>query len=453
VGDRRRRLTGVRARTTAAATAVVGVALVAGAVVLVVLVRLELTDNVQTAAELRASDVVAVLESGDRPTSLAVDDDEGSVVQVLDRAGTVVAASANVAARRALVRVDPGDTRTVDDLGVGDDGPYRVVARSTRDGAYTVVVGETLEPVAESTEALSPVLGAGIPAMLVLVAATTWTVTGRALRPVESIRREVAAISSEDLGRRVPVAPGDDEIARLARTMNAMLDRLEASGRRQRRFVSDASHELRSPIATVRHELEVAMAHPDDADVRALAADLLAEAHRMERLVDALLVLARADEGSLDGRHRPVDLDDLALDEAARLRHRGRVRVDTTGVSAGRVEGDAAQLGRLVRNLTDNAERHAASVVTLAVTSHDGHVELAVGDDGPGVPAAERERIFERFTRLDDARARDTGGAGLGLAIVAEVARAHGATVRVEDAGGARFVVSFPAGGARPRPS
>jgi signal transduction histidine kinase len=279
----------------------------------------------------------------------------------------------------------------------------------------------------------------------VLVAFTTWIVTGRTLHPIEGIRREVATISGSELSRRVPQPRGDDEVARLARTMNAMLDRLQDSRDRQRRFVSDASHELRSPVATIRHELEVALAHPDQTTVEALAADLLAEDLRLEGLVEDLLLLARADEDTLSLIARPVDLDDLVLAEAARLRRRGIVRVDTSSLSAGRVAGDPAQLTRLVRNLADNAERHARSVVSLALGARSGQLTLTVGDDGDGITEADRVRIFERFTRLDGARTRDAGGAGLGLAIVAAVARVHGGTVHVEPGPGARFVVVLPA--------
>jgi signal transduction histidine kinase len=278
-----------------------------------------------------------------------------------------------------------------------------------------------------------------------LVAVTTWIVAGRALRPVESIRREVAAISGTELSRRVPQPRGGDEVARLAQTMNAMLDRLQSSRDRQRRFVSDASHELRSPVATMRHELEVALAHPDQTSVEAIASNLLAEGLRLERLVEDLLLLARADEDALSLTARPVDVDDLMLAEATRLRQRAIVRVDSSSVSAGRVLGDAAQLARLIRNLADNAERHAKSVVSLALVARLGELTLTVADDGDGIAEDDQVRIFERFTRLDGARARDAGGAGLGLAIVAAVARAHGGSVRLEPGPGARFVIVLPA--------
>jgi signal transduction histidine kinase len=428
----------VRTRTVVGATAVVGLALTIGAVSLVVLLRRTLTDDVETAAALRADDVVALLRDGREPPDvLAAEGDDESLVQVLDRDGRVIAASANAEGAGPIADVAPGGAVTVSEA-AGEDDPFRVVARAGPDGTL-VLSARSLDLVDESVATVTAILLVGVPVLAALAAGTTWAVVGRALRPVEAIRREVASISASELERRVPEPASDDEIGRLARTMNAMLARLERARDRQRRFVSDASHELRSPLATSRHVLETSD--------HAASADLLAENLRMSALVDDLLLLARLDEADADPRATgPVDLDDLVLAEAAALRRRG-VTVDTTGVGAGRVAGDAGQLGRLVRNLADNAARHASSAVELGVTSADGTVRVTVADDGPGIPPAAQERVFERFTRLDDARARDGGGAGLGLAIVAEVARAHGGSVRIDDrpGGGTLVVVDLPA--------
>lgn len=443
------RLGSVRVRTTIAATLVVGVALALGGLVLVVLLRSAMTDSVQTAAESRAEDMVALLTSGMPPALLTLDDSEGSMVQVLDALGGVAASSSNIAGRPPIAELLTEEARTLDRPPIRTAHPYRAVARSTPDGQYLVLVARSLEPVSEGSRVVIVSLLGGVPILLVLVAVTTWEVTGMSLRPVEGIRSQVAEISDTELNRRVPEPAGDDEIARLARTMNAMLDRLQDSRDRQRRFVSDASHELRSPIASIRNQIETVLAHPNGAGTAGLPPellpDLLAEDLRMQALVEDLLLLARADEKNLTAVARPVDLDDVVLAEARRLRQRGAVTVDTRDVSAGRVLGDANALRRLVRNLADNAERHAGSVVRLGVRSVSGQVRLTVADDGPGVPPAEREHIFERFVRLDDARARDTGGAGLGLAIVAAVAEAHRGAVHVEGGTGARFVVVLPA--------
>jgi signal transduction histidine kinase len=235
--------------------------------------------------------------------------------------------------------------------------------------------------------------------------------------------------------------------------MNAMLGRVESAVARQRRFVADASHELRSPLASLRQHAEVAIAHPDRTDTARLAANVLAESLRMQALVEDLLLLARADEGTLRARTRPVDLDDLVVAEAERLR--GRKDVGTPGLTAVRVLGDGAALGRVMRNLGDNAARHARSRVELTVVERDGEVVIAVEDDGPGIGPADRERVFERFVRLDDARARETGGAGLGLSIVEEIVRAHGGRVAITGShlGGARLEVHLPAFSERSAPA
>jgi signal transduction histidine kinase len=271
-------------------------------------------------------------------------------------------------------------------------------------------------------------------------------VVGRTLRPVDAIRAEVADISERSLDRRVPVPRTDDEISRLAATMNTMLDRLHTAAERQRRFVADASHELQTPLASVRTDLEVALAHPANTDWQDTAVDLLTANRRMERLVRDLLFLARSDERTARPPARPVDLDDIVLSEAVRMRAAGHVHFDTSAVSAAAVNGRRDELTRAVRNLLDNAGRYARSLVTVALASDDGRVTLVVQDDGPGVPPGDRERVFRRFTRLDDDRSRETGGTGLGLAIAMEIIDAHGGAINVEDAaGGARFVIRLPA--------
>jgi signal transduction histidine kinase len=232
-----------------------------------------------------------------------------------------------------------------------------------------------------------------------------------------------------------------------------MLERLRGSAARQRQFVSDASHELRSPLAGMRAELEVALAHKEDADWPGTAGDVLEDLGRLQRLVDQLLVLARLDESAPVAADRSVDLDDLVLREARRARERDGLVVDIRGVSAGRVRGDPDRLRQVVRNLVDNAARHARSKVTLGLQAEAGSAVLTVADDGPGIPAAERERIFERFTRLDEARASDSGGYGLGLAITREIVAAHGGTVEAGDPPvGARLVVHLPLEDPAPQP-
>jgi signal transduction histidine kinase len=329
-----------------------------------------------------------------------------------------------------------------------EDDPFLAVAIETRasDGPVIVIAGRTLETVTESTAAVVSLLAFGLPLVLLVVVAVTWRVVGRALAPVEEIRGEVEAISTKDLHRRVPNPTGSDEVARLARTMNEMLARLQRGRLRERRFVSDASHELRSPIASIRQHSEVALAHPESTEVKELAEVVLAEGSRLQRLVEDLLLLARSDEGTLPDATETIDLDDLLFAEAERLRGAPNLTVDTTGVSGGRVRGNKAQLERVVRNLIENAARHARGRIAVSLRETGDEVVLTVDDDGDGVPPAQRQLIFERFVRLDGARARDAGGSGLGLAIVAEVAARHGGRVSATDAPGrgARFEVRLP---------
>ncbi|MCW2689722.1 MAG: sensory histidine kinase [Mycobacterium sp.] len=281
--------------------------------------------------------------------------------------------------------------------------------------------------------------------LLLVVAVTTWTTVGRALAPVEAIRREVDEISAAQLHRRVPQPGADDEVGRLAATMNRMLARLESARDSQRRFVSDASHELRSPLTTIRQHAEVALAHPEGTTAAELADVVLAEELRMQRLVEDMLLLARTDEDVRPPR-LPVDLDDLAFDEARRLRSTTPLHVDATAVGAARVLGDADALGRVLRNLGDNAARHATSRVNVGLVDRGNDVLLTVEDDGPGIPESERARVLQRFVRLDAARSRDDGGSGLGLAIVDEVVRAHGGWVSITESalGGVRVAVTLP---------
>jgi signal transduction histidine kinase len=436
-------------RTTALAVLVVGVALLVGSVLMVSLLRRSLTDDVRTAAFVRAETVADFLRASPPSTAIQVGDPEEEFAQVLDARGQVVASSANVSGRSPIVRLAPGETQRIEQPPIDDD-PFLAVATSATgaSGSVTVIVGRSLDTVTESTAATTGLLAAGIPLLLLVVGVVTWLVVGRALAPVESIRNEVEGISTRELHRRVPDPKGNDEIARLARTMNRMLGRLEEGQSRQRRFVSDASHELRSPVATIREHTEIALAHPDRLGPEELAEVVLEEDLRIQHLVEDLLLLTRADEGTLTRRNEPVDLDDLVLAESTRLNgSRTDVRIDASEVSAGRVSGDPAQLDRLVRNVFENAVRHARRAVALSLRQADGEVVLTVDDDGTGIAPAERERIFDRFVRLEEARDRDTGGSGLGLAIVREIAFAHGASVTVSESplGGARFEIRFPA--------
>lgn len=434
-------------RTTVGAVAVVGVALLIGSAALVVAQRRALINGVRDAARLRAEEVAGIVAMAPGPPeALAIGDEDEQLIQVVAADGQVVAASRNVIGRPAVVRLPPGRSTTVASP-VGDDDVIVVAAAAdTPSGPATVLVGREINKVTESTRVLIGMLLTGIPALLLVVGLTTWRVVGRALGPVDDIRREVDEISSSALDRRVTEPTGGDEIARLAATMNRMLDRLEAAQHRQQRFASDASHELRSPVASIRQHVEVAMAHPDSTTLGALAETVLAEDLRVQGLVEDLLLLARADEG-VEPPTQPVDIDDIVFDAADRLRGAASLEVDTSAVSGGRVRGTPAQLRQLVGNLADNAARHARSRVAFSLAEQHGTVVLRVDDDGPGIPAGERQRVFERFVRLDEARGRHDGGSGLGLAIVAQVAATHQGTVTAAESpdGGARLELRLPA--------
>jgi signal transduction histidine kinase len=281
----------------------------------------------------------------------------------------------------------------------------------------------------------------------VTVASLTWLAAGRALSPVESMRQRAASISADDLGGRLPVPPSEDEVARLATTLNDLLERIEVSNRTQRQFVADASHELRSPVATIRAivESDRIAAHPGGH--AGLSSEVLAETTRLTALIDDLLLLARGD-ARLPTQHHSLDLSALIRTESRRAR---TVPVSTSVQEGLEVVGDSAALGALLRNLLDNAERFALGQISVVAYGNSTDVHLEVADDGPGVPVADRDRIFERFVRLDDSRSRTDGGTGLGLAIVRQVAQDHGGSVGVESAlpgaepPGARFVVTLPA--------
>ena len=299
------------------------------------------------------------------------------------------------------------------------------VAASPATGVLRVRSGASLESVRQAVHELDAALTLAIPLLVLLTGVVAWRITGRALAPVERIRQEVEAISGSTLHRRVEPPSTGDEVTRLATTMNSMLDRLELASMRQRQFVFDASHEFRSPLATIRAAAEVAAAHPDQTSSAELADTVQREALRLDDLVGDLLELARLDEAAV-ARFETVDLDDLLVSEAERARS-DRLRIDTMGITAARVTGNTGQLRRAVHNLVDNAARHARSSIAVSTEAHDAHAFVHIDDDGSGVPPADRARIFERFTRLDEGRARDTGGVGLGLAL-----------------GGARFTLRLP---------
>jgi len=452
---------GVRVRLSLAAAAVLAATLllVAGGVLWVLKVSLE--SSADAAASVRVDQVAAQLRTdapGGQDPGLVATTGETSVVQILTRTGAVLLASVDAPPTPLAGPLPDGVSSQTPSVGVpgAQGGVFRVTARGVRGpgGDLTVVVGVDAAGVTDTLTTVGAVLAVGLPIVVVVAALLTYVLVGLSLRSVDRMRARVADVSPAELSLRLAVPRPRDEISRLATTLNAMLARLQAGRDAQRRFVADASHELRSPLATVTAALELARDRPGVIDRELVGAHLLPEAQRMQRLVEDLLLLAKADEQGLPLRVTDLDLDDLVQVEADRLRASTTLLV-TAQVQAVRVRGDEAQLARVVRNLVDNAARHARTRVQLSCRITPGGAQLVVADDGPGIPVPERERVLQRFVRLDEGRARSTGGSGLGLAIVAEIVAAHHGTLTITDSeiGGARIVVDLPSSEAGHSPS
>jgi signal transduction histidine kinase len=443
----------LRARLTMLASLVVAAGLVAGSLLLLGSLQRSLVDSLDTTAKQRAQDVAALVDSGRLPDPIPVAGAGTVQVQVVDVERRVLAAS--VGSDRAVPLLGPAELQRARDRRprflagsrVGERDPLRVVAWPAGGAAQplTVIAAVSVTSVEGSLRVVELGLLVGGPLLLALFAGIAWAAVGRALRPVEALRRGAEEITGGGESARLPLPEARDEIHRLGVTLNRMLERLEEAGRRQRGFVADAAHELRSPLASMRAQLEVAGAHPERVDTARLAGGVLADTLRLGRIVEDLLALARLDERPASVLAGELELGEVAREVAERLPREGAEVV--LALDGGtRVRGDRHALGRVVQNLLDNAVRHAASRVELSVGAEGGLAVLSVTDDGPGIPPADRERVFERFTRLDDARARDQGGAGLGLAIAREIVRAHGGELTAEGgAEGARLVVRLPA--------
>ncbi|MGP4104635.1 sensor histidine kinase [Nonomuraea sp. KM90] len=383
-----------------------------------------------------------------------------AALQVIDPAGRIVSASANLQGRPPMASFVPtaGRMGRMKTLCHMPDFPGTCMLVSVqrvprRDGDWIIYSAAPAHPWYVSGRLLSGVL-AGSTLLIGVTAAGAYRIVGRSLKPVDSIRAQLCKITSTDLGHRVPVPAPRDEIHDLACTVNQTLNLLQAALQRERRFTSDASHDLRSPITALRTQMEEALLHPDDADWPATTAAMLNSLHRLQAIVTDLLTLCRLEAGA-SGPAAPVDLKELVACELDhRHPHPSKVNIDSD-LQPALVHGDRLQLVRLLTNLVDNAERHAASTVTISLSTEGERAVLAVCDDGPGVPADQRERIFERFARLADARAKDADGTGLGLPIARQIAEQHGGTLTVEGAGqGARFIARIPLYAARqPQPS
>ncbi len=437
----------IRVRVTTVAATVMLAATVAGSGLFVLTLHDSLQAGLVSTAREEIAAIQAQLATGAAPEQVVITGRADVVVQLVGPDGSVVASDHRSMMDRPIL--DRPGTRS--DVRVARQSDlYTVVARRvTGDPAVALaVVGRSTEQTTRAVRVSLLLLAVAVPLVVFLLGLTVWVSVGRALRPVEAMRREAEAITSAHLDRRLALPPGHDEIPRLALTLNEMLDRIGATQRLQRQFVSDASHELRSPLAVVRQAAEIARSYPGRVTVAELADDVLGESQRLERLVDALLLLARLDDVESVGTEEVVDLDDVVREVVARARSTGPAHVsyDLAHVAPGQVHGSPVLLGQVVRNLLENAARHATSRVRVSLREYDGRVELFVDDDGHGVPVEERGRVFERFVRLDEGRAREEGGSGLGLAIVAKIVELSGGSVSMGASalGGARVSVSLP---------
>ena len=442
----------IQRRIVTVTAVTLGVALLLGVVAFAVSLDRILYVSARDAAEQKATQIAQALNGQTSSAQATVNQftNRGDLVQVVGPSGSVLASS-EVALQKdriADTATDAGHVKVFQSATVpGELGEPHAVAtvgvRINDGGIGTVIVAKSLQVESSTVKTATALLGAGSALLLGLV---IWLVSRgvrRALEPVEDIRAEVDQITAVRGSGRVTIPASGDEVARLATTMNEMLDRLAQADVATRQFVSDASHELRSPMATIRASLEIAPGPTQQARAERDAV-ILAETIRLQQLVNDLLTLAKSDDRA-PRRNRDVDLDEIGAGEVRRIRATTPMTVDAH-IEPVRVGGDDAQITHLFRNLVDNATRHAKHRIAIEVRGDGPEAVVRVDNDGPPIPVADRERVFGRFTRLDEARDRDRGGSGLGLAIVKSVATEHGGTVTTTQSpqGGCRFEVRLP---------
>jgi signal transduction histidine kinase len=449
---KRLRMGSVRARVTGAALAIVGGSLLAGALALFLVLTNSFVRSVRTDAQVRATEVSMLALRAPLPQVLPASiGDRPTLKQVVDSSGKVLAASADLVGRAALL--NGGDKQnqsgTRKDLAIDNEVStwwVQVVPATISGQAMLVVVATSMGELRRTTNQLVGLLAIGIPFLTIAAGLLAWTIVGRALRPVEEIRSEVEALvrNPKQRSTRITESRSDDELRRLTQTMNRLLDSSEAAAQAQRRFVADASHELRGPVANIRVAIEVAQAHPELADWLMVSNEVLTQDERMGRLVDNLLLLARVDGDATYRREEIVDLSSLVT-EARRFLTSSGIPVHVQHCDPTVTFDDRVQLQSIVNNLVENAVRFATSSVHISLVSTGSWAELTVADDGPGVPITERQFIFDRFYRVDEHRSREGGGAGLGLAIVARYVSDRQGSISVGSANpGAVFTVRLP---------
>ena len=440
----------LRARLMLVSVVALTAGLAAGGVLLVGVLNFALLRAVNTESLETARGIARLIEQ--QSLSDRIEVNPAMQVQVIDAQNKIVAVSAGAdwltpmlyeRERRELA--DGGEHKIAGSrIGLRDEVRVVMVNAGPPTAPLQILVARSTSDLQQGVHLLRLTLLITFPLIVALLAAVLWRVLGAALRPVDALRAGAEEITGGTREGRLPVPESRDEVHRLAVTLNDMLSRLETARKRQRAFVADAAHELRSPLTNMRTELEVAQRLPDT-DWTELSADLLTDVDRLSRLVDDLLLLARSDDGG-GGRAVAAPFREVELGElVAALAGRYPTVAYTPPAQPVTVHGEPDALGRVVANLLDNAVRHARSQVRVEVGADGAYRRITVTDDGPGIPAADRERVFDRFTRLDDGRARDAGGSGLGLAIVRELVRRHGGTVTLGDnAPGLRADVRLP---------
>ncbi len=429
----------IRGRSTLLAMTIVLLTLVAGSFLLLQAYRGQLTSNLDVSLEQQVADRVGLVDNGGDKSLLTTVLQDEAFVWIGDIDGNATAQGGAIFPLENPVPDPIGRVITVELL-VEERKPDEIevermelrLASGQSSAGQVVLAGAELETIDETVGGLARLFAFAVPVMVAIVGALVWFITGRALQPVASIQERASSITGTTLFDRVPVPESGDEIEDLAHTVNDMLDRLESHDVAIRQFSSDASHELKSPVANIRALLETSSSSGND--WQSIKAKLTGETDRLGDLVDNLLFLA----SHLD-EHRlvdavPVSLDELLFAEAELVSATTSLRVDLSGIEPVTVVGSRTDLGRLVRNVVDNAVRHGDERIALSLSGEDAHaVVLTVADDGPGIPLEHRERVFERFTRLDESRARNDGGTGLGLSIVSQIAIAHGGDVRIDE--------------------
>lgn len=441
----------MRTRLTVLATLLVALTLTVAAGAVLYALHQSSRQSADVATTARARQIAAVVESkglAGLDESLLTDSRYVDIIQVVDDSGHVVFSGERYPTGPLGAGLRPGEERRESSLQTTPDGPgYRGtrVGALTPDGRHvTVEVGaieSRLDSYVRFVAALAAVV---IPVIVIATAFLTHYFVARTLKPVDDIRKRVDDITGGDLDQRVPVPDTSDEIATLATTMNAMLDRIGTARGEQMRFVNDASHELNSPLTTLVGLLDLSRTTQQPIDPETVATVMMPEALRLQGMVSDLLFLARADEHGVPLRLADVDIDEVVSAEITRLEALGHQTI-TANINAVRVQGDGEKLARALRNIADSASRHTHDRLDFDITldADRRHVRVSVSDNGPGISDADKPRVLQRFVRLDTVRERSSGGSGLGLAIVDEIVRAHHGSLTVADAPGGGAVVGF----------